>query len=150
MKKLVLGLAIIMGLTAEAEAQENKKGSKTLSTRQQKMVIISALTAKGELEMLKPALVSGMEAGLTVNEIKEVIVHLYAYSGFPRSLRGLQTFMAVLDERKAKGINDQPGKSASPITDNRSKYERGKEVLENYPEPRKMASLQVMQHLAPR
>src|SRR5690554_3330041 len=71
-----------------------------------------------------------LDAGLTVNQIKETLMHVYAYAGFPRSLRGLQTFMAVLDERKAKGIEDVMGADASPITDERSKYERGKSILE--------------------
>lgn len=59
-----------------------------------------------------------------------MLVHLYAYCGFPRSIRGLQTFMEVLDERKAKGINDEMGAEASPIQDEPNKYERGKENLE--------------------
>lgn len=58
------------------------------------------------------------------------MVHLYAYCGFPRSIRGLQTFMEVLDERMAKGITDETGPVASPINDDRTKYERGRENLE--------------------
>lgn len=42
---------------------------------------------------------------------------------------GLQTLIAVLDERKAKGIEDDWGRKASPITDTRSKYERGRDIL---------------------
>ena len=57
------------------------------------------------------------------------MVHSYAYCGFPRALRGLQTLVAVLDERKAKGIRDNQGREASPITDTRSKYERGRDIL---------------------
>jgi alkylhydroperoxidase/carboxymuconolactone decarboxylase family protein YurZ len=38
--------------------------------------------------------------------------------------------MEVLNERKAKGINDVLGAEASPIQEERSKYERGKEILE--------------------
>lgn len=93
------------------------------------IVAIAALTAKGDLPKLKNALNEGLESGLTINQIKEVLVHLYAYCGFPRSIRGLQTFMEVLDERKAKGINDVPGAEASPVQDDRSKYERGREIL---------------------
>jgi alkylhydroperoxidase/carboxymuconolactone decarboxylase family protein YurZ len=37
--------------------------------------------------------------------------------------------MEVLDERKAKGINDVLGAKASPIPDEQPKYERGKKVL---------------------
>ncbi len=88
-----------------------------------------SFSAKGDLDRLKPELIAGLEAGLTVNEIKEVLVHLYAYSGFPRSLRGLQTFMSVLENRKASGIIDNMGREASPITDSRDKYTRGKDIL---------------------
>jgi alkylhydroperoxidase/carboxymuconolactone decarboxylase family protein YurZ len=35
-----------------------------------------------------------------------------------------------LDERKAKGINDNIGNNASPIDETKSKYERGKKILE--------------------
>jgi alkylhydroperoxidase/carboxymuconolactone decarboxylase family protein YurZ len=71
---------------------------------------------------------AALDAGMTVNEVKEVLVHLYAYCGFPRSIRGLQTFMAVLDERKANGKTDETGRTAASITDTRSRYERGKEI----------------------
>jgi len=101
-----------------------------LTAKQKNIIQIAALAAKGDLQALKPALNQGLEAGLTVNETKEVLVHLYAYCGFPRSIRGLQTFMEVLEERKAKGINDILGAEASPIQDERSKYDRGKENLE--------------------
>lgn len=47
----------------------------------------------------------------------------------PRSLRAIQIFMQVVDERKANGINDTVGREASAITDNRSRYERGRDVL---------------------
>ncbi|GAA4454529.1 carboxymuconolactone decarboxylase family protein [Nibrella saemangeumensis] len=112
-------------------AQKNQMNQPTtLSPRQQGIVVISALTAKGDLQKLQPALNAGLEADLTVNEIKEVLVHLYAYAGFPRSIRGLQTLMTVLDERKKRGITDKMGPEASPITSSQPKYERGKKVLE--------------------
>jgi quercetin dioxygenase-like cupin family protein/alkylhydroperoxidase/carboxymuconolactone decarboxylase family protein YurZ len=110
-------------------AQNTLSSAHTLSEAQRSIILISAYTAKGELQDLKPALSEGLNAGLTVNEIKEVIVHLYAYCGFPRSIRGLQTFMEVLDEREAKGINDNPGSDASAINQEDDKYERGKKVL---------------------
>jgi alkylhydroperoxidase/carboxymuconolactone decarboxylase family protein YurZ len=104
--------------------------SAQLTARQQAIIPIAANAATGELQQLIPAINKGLDAGLTVNEIKEVMVHLYAYCGFPRSIRGLQTFMEVLDERKAKGIHDEPGADASPIGTELSKYERGKKNLE--------------------
>jgi alkylhydroperoxidase/carboxymuconolactone decarboxylase family protein YurZ len=40
---------------------------------------------------------------------------MYAYAGFPRSLNGIFAFMDVLDEREAKGIEDEAGRDAGPI-----------------------------------
>ena len=103
--------------------------NKVLSPREQSIVVIAATTAIGDLSKLKTAQNTGLEAGLSINQIKEVLVHLYAYCGFPRSIRGLQTFMEVLNERQAKGINDVLGAEASPIIEEKSKYERGREIL---------------------
>jgi 4-carboxymuconolactone decarboxylase len=110
-------------------AKVDKTEDQTLSVQEKSIVTISALTAKGDLEKLKKALNNGLDAGLTINEIKEVFVQMYAYSGFPRSLNGINTFMAVLEDRKAKGIKDTEGKSATPIPDS-DKYERGRKTLE--------------------
>ena len=101
-----------------------------LSAKEKSIITIASLTAKGDLVTLKSELNKGLEAGLTVNEIKEILIHTYAYCGFPRSIRGLQTFMEVLNERRTKGINDESGKEASPIKEDGNKYERGKTILE--------------------
>ncbi len=113
-------------LKAQNNVNTNQGG---LSLKEQSIVSIAALTAKGDLSRLKAVLDTGLEAGLTVNEIKEVLVHLYAYCGFPRSIRGLQTFMEVLDKRKAIGIHDKTGNEVSPRNEKDSKYERGKKIL---------------------
>lgn len=85
-----------------------------LNARQQAMIPIAAWTACGDMERLTQALNEGLDAVLTVNEIKEVLVQLYAYCGFPRSLNGLGCFMAVVNERQARGILDEEGATATP------------------------------------
>lgn len=106
-----------------AQAQD-QSGAKTLSDKQKCIVLMAALTAKGDLQKLKPAINKALDAGLTVNECKEVFLHSYAYCGFPRSIQGLNTLIATLDERKAKGIKDNIGREATPINDT-NKYETG-------------------------
>jgi len=119
-------MAVVFTNTVNAQTNTDQ----SLTAQQEAIVRIAALTGKGDLENLKTELDAGLEAGLTVNQIKEALMHVYAYAGFPRSLRGLQTFMVVLDERKTKGINDTMGAEASPIDEDRSKYDRGKAILE--------------------
>ena len=115
---------------ATAEAENRYVGANNvLTAREQAIVSVASYTGKGDLEHLKPALVEALEADMTINEINEVLIHAYAYCGFPRSLRAIQTFMQVVDERKANGINDIAGREVSEINDNRNRYERGRDIL---------------------
>jgi alkylhydroperoxidase/carboxymuconolactone decarboxylase family protein YurZ len=120
---LTVLLALMFSFAAIAEAK-NMKNIKTLNSEQQAIVPIAAFTANGDLANLKTALNEGLDAGLTVNEIKEILVQMYAYAGFPRSLNGIHTFMAVLDKRQAEGIKDEMGKETGPTPAdlNRNKY----------------------------
>ncbi len=102
--------------------------TRALSAKQRGIIPIAAFTATGEQEKLRTALVEGLEAGLTVNEIKEILVQMYAYAGFPRSLSGIQTFMAVMDERQAKGIKDEAGRDAAPLPADMNRDEYGARV----------------------
>ncbi|HRE66379.1 MAG TPA: carboxymuconolactone decarboxylase family protein [Cyclobacteriaceae bacterium] len=122
-KIITLSLSIVL-LSYVALAQSVTESKQVLSEKQKAIVLISTFTAKGDLAKLKQALNAGLDSKLTINESKEVLVHLYAYCGFPRSIQGLNTLITVLDERKAKGINDNPGREASPINDS-NKYDAG-------------------------
>ena len=106
-------LVILMFLVPLLQAGNSP--AKGLDGRQQSMVLVSAYTANGDLERLRPALIQALDAGLSINEVKEVLTHLYTYIGFPRSLNGLQVFMEVLEQRRARGITDAEGKAASPL-----------------------------------
>lgn len=114
--------------TTQAESRY-AEANKALSAREQAIVAVASYTGRGDLEHLKPALHQALEAGMTINEVNEVLIHAYAYSGFPRSLRALQTFMQVVEARKASGKNDITGREATPINDSRTRYERGRDVL---------------------
>jgi 4-carboxymuconolactone decarboxylase len=126
-KKLVLFFFLTI-ISIKMNAQNIE--SQSLNAQQQSIVNIAALTAVGNLPSLKTQLNVGLDAGLTVNEIKEVLVQMYAYCGFPRCLNGINTFMTVVEERKGKGISDVMGKEASPIINGESKYETGKQTLQ--------------------
>jgi 4-carboxymuconolactone decarboxylase len=93
-----------------------------LSSKQQAVAPIGAATAAGDMPHLKAALTKGLDAGMTVSDAKEILVQLYAYTGFPRSLNALGELMKVLDSRKQSGIHDAPGRDPAPIP-------TGKELL---------------------
>ena len=102
MKKYMLGMGMICA--ASLAAAQTPKAEQVMDTKRQHIAEIAALTGRGDLAGLESALVAGLDDGMTVNELKEVMVHAYAYCGFPRALRGLQTLVAVLDGRKAAGV----------------------------------------------
>jgi alkylhydroperoxidase/carboxymuconolactone decarboxylase family protein YurZ len=89
--------------------------SEGLNPRQQAIAVIGAFTAVGRLPQLRDALTEGLDAGLSVNQIKEILVQMYAYAGFPRSLNALGTFMALLEQRRADGITDAAGDEPGPL-----------------------------------
>ncbi len=125
----MLGLIMILPSIAGDTKMQVINENDGLTARQQSLVTIAALTSIGDLKKLTGAMNEGLDAGLTINEIKEAIVHLYAYCGFPRSIRGLQTFMEVIDGRKARGISDKIGNDPSPVNHEGNKYDRGKKIL---------------------
>ena len=94
--------------------------SEVLSARQQAIPLIAASMATSNMPKLTAALNQGLDAGLTVSEAKEILVQLYAYTGFPRSLNALGELMKVVEARKQRGIQDAPGREPSraiPIGD---------------------------------
>ena len=120
MKKIFL-----MGFLGTTILSSNLIGAeeKMLTEKQKSIIPIGAFTAVGDLENLKNSLNEGLDAKLTVNEIKEILVQSYAYAGFPRSLNGINTFIEVLNERAKNNIKDEVGKEASHIEKNINKNE---------------------------
>ncbi|HEY9185783.1 MAG TPA: carboxymuconolactone decarboxylase family protein [Salegentibacter sp.] len=122
-RSILFCLLIVVPFTISAQSEEEK-----LSPTEYSIARIAASTATGELETLKEALNEGLENGLSINKIKEELVHLYAYTGFPRSLMAINTLTEVLDDRKNKGIKDEKGEEPKDLKGG-DKYEIGKEVL---------------------
>ena len=126
---LIAFTVLLLGVSDTMNAQDRASDTPSLSANQQSIVLISSFTAKGDLEGLTHALKVGLDSGLTINEIKEVLLQLYAYCGFPRSLSGINTLMAVLEDRETRGIHDEVGALATSQASNENNYEKGKQVL---------------------
>ena len=125
---ILAGMATVLVSTSAFSQTATMDTEQALNAEQQQIIPIAAFTASGDLDKLKPALNAGLDAGLTVNEIKEILVQMYAYAGFPRSLNGIHTFMAVMEERQANGIEDPTGQEASPVPADLNRDQYGAEV----------------------
>lgn len=114
---LLLGLTAAMSHAApgapKGTSETTQPSAERLSARHRAIVPIAAFAATGDLDKLRKALDQGLDASLTVSETKEVLVQVYAYAGFPRSLNALGEMMKVLEWRKGRGISDHPGRAPS-------------------------------------
>lgn len=115
---LSVGWASIADATAQNTPEaptmtQQQVSSESLSQKQQAIPLIAAAMATSDMPRLNAALNRGLDAGLTISECKEILAQLYAYAGFPRSLNALGELLKVVEARKARGIEDAPGREPS-------------------------------------
>lgn len=100
--------------------RQEQPAAQTLSAKQQAIPLIAAAMAVSDMPGLNIALNRGLDAGLTVSEAKEILIQLYAYVGFPRSLNALGELKTIVDQRAERGVRDEPGREpgrAIPVGD---------------------------------
>lgn len=70
-----------------------------LDLKSKEIAVIAALTATGNAApQLKIHLAGALNTGSSVSEVKEVIIQMSAYSGFPRSINAMIILKEVLEE----------------------------------------------------
>lgn len=106
-KTILILLLLISGGIAMAD--------ELLTTKQRHIAEIASYTATGDLVTLESSIKQGLEDNLTVNEVKEVLVQMYAYCGFPRSLNALSTLLKVT--KKGKYTEGKAGKPLAKTDD---------------------------------
>ena len=99
-----------------------------MNIKKQSLVTIAALEARGDLKNLEPALNQALDNGLSVNQVKEALSQLYAYTGFPRSLNALGVLQRVVADREKQGKATMIGADATPLPQDYDALKRGTEV----------------------
>ena len=108
---------------------EKEKTELSFTTEQAAwMSAIACDEAKGDLVALESAIHNGLEAELTVSQIKEALSQLYAYTGFPRSLNALGVLQKVVESRKSKDKRVIMGEDANPLSDDYDALKEGTRV----------------------
>ena len=106
-KLIILALAAVMTAACSNKQTTENKDMNQLSFTTEQAACMSAIAcneAKGDLVALESAIHGGLEAELTVSQIKEALSQLYAYTGFPRSLNALGVLQNVVESRKTKEL----------------------------------------------
>ena len=119
MKKIsiVLSFLFIGGIISSVTADD------LLTKKEQNIVSISEYTAIGDLDNLRKAVDKSLSDGLTVNEIKEIMIQLYAYCGFPRSLNALEVLLQA-----TKDGSYIEGKKGTPLSKKEDKKKIGTKI----------------------
>ncbi len=106
----------------------------TLDLKSKEIAVVAALTAMGNAQpQLKVHINGALNTGSTINELKEVILQMSVYSGFPSSINGMNALKEVLSERQGKGIKDDLGKTANvnKVSDRKSLGEQELSALDS-------------------
>ncbi|WP_462152884.1 carboxymuconolactone decarboxylase family protein [Pseudoalteromonas xiamenensis] len=74
-----------------------------LDLKSREIATVAALTALGHCTpQLKVHLNAALNVGCTEDEIKEILLQMSVYAGFPAALNGMFAFKDVLEQRKLK------------------------------------------------
>ena len=76
------------------------------------------------MNTLAAALNQGVDTGLTISEVREILVQLYGYTGFPRNLNALGVLMKVVETRKQACLQDTEDYTPSRPVHNRRRVAR--------------------------
>lgn len=107
-----------------------------LSTKQKDLITVAIYATIGDLDQLRKAFSKALDNGLTVNEGKEAMLHIYAYAGFPKSINGTVTLMKLLEERSQQGIIDEEGIASHNLADSVNKNKYGEKMRTSLTGPR--------------
>lgn len=133
MKKILLillcPLLLVFSTSVAGQSAEQKMTTQStqtvLTARQHVLAEIAVLTASGEVTMLPPVISRALDNGMTVNEIKDEMVQLYAYCGFPRSLNALAALSTTIEKRHQQGLPITEGRTATPLPAGTDMLQRG-------------------------
>ena len=95
-----------------------------LDNKTKEQVVVAALTAMGTAApQLKVHIHAALHVGCTPEEIREIIIQMCGYAGFPATLNAMGSLMEVLKE------NGQALSQTSVHAGSEGRYERGRDLL---------------------
>lgn len=91
------------------------------------IVVVASLTAIGTAQpQLKVHINAALNIGVSIDELKEVILQMAVYCGFPNCLNGMNALKDVLKDREERGIKV----NSEPVPTNAVQFDKQK-IVEN-------------------
>lgn len=111
-------------LTAAGEIWARKQ----ISRRDRSVIVISALTAMARETELKQHIAGGLNHGLSIDEVDEIMVQLSAYIGLPFALSGSMVVDAAVAEREGTEHRTAP-RAPALVRSDKQRRAAGLDVL---------------------
>ncbi|MHC1685808.1 MAG: carboxymuconolactone decarboxylase family protein [Clostridiaceae bacterium] len=103
-----------------------------LDLKSKEIAVVAALTALGNAQpQLKVHINGALNVGCSINELKEVILQMSAYSGFPTCINAMNALKEVLGHRIEEGVKDAVGEVPTNEVLEENRYEIGAKELSN-------------------
>ena len=100
-----------------------------LDLKSKEIAVVAALTAMGTAQpQLKVHINGALNTGSSVCEVKEVILQMAVYAGFPGCINGMNTLKEVISERQERGIRDDAGETVDDVSET-DRLKRGEQEL---------------------
>lgn len=74
----------------------------SLDNKSKEIATVASLITLGAIPQLKVHLNGALNTGCTINEVKEIIVQMSVYAGFPKAINAMNALKDVLEEKKIK------------------------------------------------
>lgn len=97
-----------------------------LDLKSKELAVVAALTAMGNAApQLKVHLNGALNVGCSISEVKEIILQMSSYAGFPSSINAMALLKTVLEQRQSEGHVDTVGETEA-ISSFDNRFEQGK------------------------
>jgi 4-carboxymuconolactone decarboxylase len=109
-----------------------KPVSEGLAYRLKSISSMSALLSLGhQMDELRHRMELALETGFSLSDLKEIILQICLYAGFPRSLNGMACLRGLMESRNQRGQHTEEGVKPSPQPEGISRYKLGWDTLQS-------------------
>ena len=100
--------------------------------RLRSIATLSALLSLGHrMDELRLRMELALETGFSLSDLKEIILQISLYAGFPRSLNGMACLRGLMESRNERGQKTAEGQNPSPQPAGISRYQLGWDTLQS-------------------
>ena len=98
-----------------------------LDNRSKEVAAVASLIAQGAMPQLRVHLNGALNTGSSISEVKEIILQMSVYVGFPKCINAMNALKEVLAERIERGVSDDQG--VQSVNNGGDRYKIGAKYL---------------------